>query len=83
MRTPDFQKQEAKQCLWDNDGDHTIKVARNKGKGRGKDRQLIRQELNSIRDAEDEERQYQYFKEVEKALYCHYHGPCEFCQERD
>jgi hypothetical protein len=82
MRGPDFQKREAKQCLWDNDGTHTVKAARNRGKGRGKDKQLIRQELNSIRDEVDEERQYQYFQEVSEAWYCHEYGPCEGCKSR-
>lgn len=45
-RGPDHQKREAKQSLWDMDGVHLWKSHRNKGKGRGKDRRLIRQELD-------------------------------------
>lgn len=39
-RTQDFQKQEAKGSLWENDGHHIPKKHRNKGKGRGKDKRL-------------------------------------------
>lgn len=42
---PDFQKQAAKQSLWDLDGQHEDKKSRNKGKGRSKDKRLIREEL--------------------------------------
>ncbi len=44
-RTPDFQKQEAKNSLWSMDGQHVKKKSRNKGKGRGKDKRLIETEL--------------------------------------
>lgn len=44
-RGPDYQKQEAKRSLWDNDGEHVKKKSRNKNKGRGKDKRLIRDEL--------------------------------------
>jgi len=46
-KTQDFQKREAKRCLWDQDGDHTKKRYRNKGKGRGKDKRLIKEEQGS------------------------------------
>ena len=83
MRGPDFQKQEAKQCLWDMDGQHTNKKARNRGKGRGKDKQLIRAAIAALCDGEDAERQYLYFKEIEAALNCHYYCLCEHCKEGD
>jgi hypothetical protein len=44
-RGPDHQKREAKRSLWDMDGQHIPKKYRNKGKGRGKDKKLIQQEL--------------------------------------
>lgn len=44
-RGPDFQKDEAKQSLWDMDGLHIPKRYRNKGKGRGKDKRMVRTEV--------------------------------------
>ena len=55
MRGPDFQKQEAKQSLWDQDGQHIPKRYRNKGKGRGKDKRLTRQELDTATKTEQNE----------------------------
>lgn len=46
-RSPDFQKREAKKSLRDLDGVHAKKKHRNKGKGRGKDKRLIREELKN------------------------------------
>lgn len=54
-RGPDYQKQEAKQSLWDMDGQHIWKVRRNKGKGRGKDKRLIFQELDESRKSCEDE----------------------------
>lgn len=53
-RGPDFQHEEATQSLWDMDGMHIPKRYRNKGKGRGKDKRLVRAELvDSARDLGD------------------------------
>lgn len=52
-RTQDYQKMEAKQSLWDFDGLHVPKRYRNKGKGRGKERRLIRQELDETAENGD------------------------------
>lgn len=50
----DFQKREAKQSLWDMDGQHIKKKYRNKGKGRQKDKKLIRAELDlAVLDSHD------------------------------
>lgn len=38
---PDYQKREARKCRWNLDGGHTAKAARNKGKGRQRDKGLI------------------------------------------
>jgi hypothetical protein len=47
----DFQKLTAKSSLWEHDGQHIPKRYRNKGKGRSKDRQLIRAELAALENA--------------------------------
>jgi hypothetical protein len=52
-RNLDFQKREAKQSLWDMDGHHASKKSRNKGKGRGKDKKLIREELKDGPESEE------------------------------
>jgi len=74
----DFQKREAKQSLWDNDGQHIKKKYRNKGKGRGKDKKLIRDEL--LAEAEWDEIDLDN-SEIE-ALYCYHYGSCEHCLKK-
>jgi hypothetical protein len=76
-RGPDFQKREAKQCLWDQDGQHTAKRARNRGKGRGKDKKLVRAYWEE-EDFDDEG----YSQEISDALYCLEYGPCPACQAK-
>lgn len=75
----DYQKQEAKQCLWDQDGQHTKKRWRNRGKGRGKEKSEIRKVLEDIFSGDDRDRQIEWEKEIERALDCYYYGPCEVC----
>lgn len=47
-RGPDFHKKEAKRSLWDNDGEHVPHKYRKKGRGRSKDKKLIRDETKEI-----------------------------------
>ncbi len=82
-RNLDFQKQEAKQCLWDQDGDHTGKRWRNRGKGRGKDRRLIQELLDEAGSASKLEHEIAMSQEADEASYCHFHGPCERCKARE
>lgn len=79
----DYQKQEAKQCLWDQDGSHTKKKSRNRGKGRGKDKKEIRETLKEL--LKDPALDHEDMMNVEafEASYCHYYGPCERCKARD
>lgn len=77
MAKPDYQKQEAKRSLWDNDGQHEKKRYRNKGKARLKDKQLIRDELDP--NEEDYEILQMLNDEADDALYCYHYGPCERC----
>lgn len=52
---PDYQKREAVRSKWDLDGERAKKSTRNKGKGRGKDKQLIQQELDDAHTLHDRE----------------------------
>lgn len=76
-RGPDYQKREAKRSLWDMDGEHVPKKYRNKGKGRGKDKQLIKEQLDP--NEEDYEILQMLNKEADEAMYCYHYGPCEKC----
>ena len=79
----DFQKREAIQCVWNNDGRSTPKRLRNKGKGRGKDRQLIRAELAEAGSAADIERELKFDEEADLASWCYHYGPCAGCREKN
>ena len=72
----DFQKREAIQSLWDNDGQHTPKRYRNKGKGRQKDKVLV---LNEQVDDSGPAEDFILSEECANNLYCHEHGPCLEC----
>lgn len=79
----DYQKQEAKQCLWDQDGQHTKKRWRNRGKGRCKEKRDIRASLAELGSAAESEREEAQDQEMELAWYCHTSGPCEACKRSD
>ena len=75
----DHQKSEAKRSLWDRDGQHIPKRYRNRGRARGQDRQDIRAELHALQSWDDLEREFEWAKEIDEALYCHHYGPCAEC----
>lgn len=79
-RSPDFQKQEAKQSLWDQDGQHIPKRYRNKGKGRSKDKKEIRKVVQEEINRPYLEKEEEWSEEVDDALYCHFYGPCGKCK---
>lgn len=82
-RGPDYQKQQAKRSLWDNDGFRVAHKYRERGRGRGRDKELIHAELAAIRDDDDEERAYQYEKELERAWLCHAYNICDTCYPQE
>lgn len=75
----DYQKEEAKRSLWDLDGDHAPKRYRNKGKGRLLEKAEIREELKTLINAENDAFEAAMSEEIDDALYCHFHGPCDAC----
>lgn len=80
MSGPDYQKKEAKQSLWDMDGEHIPKRYRNKGKGRGKDKQLIRSIAADLLKDPELDQQDMINAEADEASYCYKFGPCKRCQ---
>lgn len=82
-RSPDFQKKEAKQSLWDMDGLHIKKKHRNKGKGRGRDKRLIEEALQEMETRHELDLDDMLNEEASNAWYCHLYGPCERCRGLD
>lgn len=65
------------------DGHHIPKRYRNKGKGRGKDKQLIRSLFAELIVEPYLDHEDAMDSETDIAYYCYAYGPCERCQEHE
>lgn len=79
---PDYQKQSAKTSLWEMDGCHAPKPYRQKGKGRGKDKRLVRQAMHELGLQEALDLLDEQNAEITAAWDCHMgYRTCEVCED--
>lgn len=76
-RGPDYQKREAKRSLWDMDGEHSS--YRNKGRGRGRDKKLTRQQFHDMIEEEFIDADDWGSDELEDAWLCYKYSICPHC----